>query len=69
MLGVAILEFQSAFFAFLRVNELTTPSQPQYDPEVHLSLTDVTLDNHHLQSKVWLVIKQSKILKIFTICT
>ena len=33
-----------AFFGFLRSSEFTVPSQHHYDPEVHLSLSDITLD-------------------------
>ena len=37
----------TAFFGFLRVSEFTVPSPCKYDPDVHLSLSDVTLDNTH----------------------
>ena len=37
----------TAFFGFLRVSEFTVPSPCKYYPDVHLSLSDVTLDNTH----------------------
>ena len=42
-----------AFFGFLRVGKMTTPSRDAYDSSVHLSLGDVALDSR-------LNIKQSK---------
>ena len=49
-----------AFFGFLRSSEFTIPSQSSYDPEVHLSIKDVAVDN---RAKPWMLkvsIKQSK---------
>ena len=37
----------TASFGFLCVSEFTVPSPYKYDPDVHLSLSDVTLDNTH----------------------
>ena len=34
-----------AFFGFLRCGEFTVPSQTDYDPDTHLSLTDIALDD------------------------
>ena len=48
------------FFAFLRVGELTVPSDSGYDPDVHLSLHDVAVDNPRVPSTVRIRIKQSK---------
>ena len=50
----------TVFFGFLRVSEFTVPSPCKYDPDVHLSLSDVTLDNTHPPEVVRLHIKQSK---------
>ena len=50
----------TAFFGFLHVNEFTVPSPYKYDPNVHLSLSDVTLDNTYPPEVVRLHIKQSK---------
>ena len=42
-----------AFFGFLHSSEFTVPSQHHYNPEVHLSLSDITLDRRH--SPIWSV--------------
>jgi len=34
-----------AFFGFLRVSEFTLSHHSTYDREIHLSLTDISLDN------------------------
>ena len=49
-----------AFFGFLRVGEMTTPSRDAYDSSVHLSLGDVSLDSRTTPTIIWLNIKQSK---------
>ena len=49
-----------AFFGFLRCGEFTVPSQIAYDPEAHLSLSDVAVDNIQSPSVVQITIKQSK---------
>ena len=33
------------FFAFLRAGEMTVPSDSGYDPSVHLSINDISVDN------------------------
>ena len=50
----------TAFFGFLRVSKFTVPPPYKYDPDVHLSLSDVTLDNTHSLEVVRLHIKPSK---------
>ena len=50
----------TGFFGFLRAGEFTVPTAQGYDPEVHLSLTDVAIDSHTTPSVVHLRIKQSK---------
>jgi len=50
----------TAFFGFLRSSEFTVPSPQQYDPDTHLSLSDVTVDNRQAPEVVRLHIKQSK---------
>ena len=49
-----------AFFGFLRSSEFTVPAQNHYDPEVHLSLSDITLDKRCFPTMVCVHIKQSK---------
>ena len=49
-----------AFFGFLRVGEMTVPSQTAFDDSVHLSLEDISVDNRSNPSTIWLTIKQSK---------
>ena len=48
------------FFGFLRAGEFTVPSVGNYDPEVHLNLTDLAVDSHSQPSMVRIRIKQSK---------
>ena len=48
------------FFGFLRAGEFTVPTTQAYDPEVHLNLSDLALDNHTAPSMARLCIKQSK---------
>ena len=48
------------FLVFLRVGEMTVPSQDTCDHLVHLSLEDVTLDSRSHLTIIWLTIKQSK---------
>ena len=50
----------TAFFGFLRVGEMTVPSQDAYDSSIHLSLDDVALDSRTTPTILWLKIKQSK---------
>ena len=48
------------FFGWLRIGEFTVPSMEAYDPDVHLNLADVAVDNHTEPSVIGLRIKQSK---------
>jgi len=50
----------TAFFGFLRVSEMTVPSQTAFDNSVLLSLGDISVDNWSNPSTIWLTIKQSK---------
>ena len=50
----------TAFFGFLRVGEMTVPSDSSYDASVHLSLADVAVDDSAAPTVVRLRIKQSK---------
>ena len=49
-----------AFFGFLCSSEFTVPSQHYYDPNVHLSLSDIILNQRHSPTTVCVHIKQSK---------
>ena len=49
-----------AFFGFLRLGELTVPSDKEYDPQTHLGLTDISFDHPTCPSRMAVVIKQSK---------
>ena len=48
------------FFAFLRVGEMTVPSDNTYDPSVHLGIGDIAVDDPQMPSMVRIRIKQSK---------
>lgn len=48
------------FFGFLRSGEFTVPSPATYDPEVHLNLADLAIDNPDTPTVVCISIKQSK---------
>ena len=48
------------FFGFLRSGEFTVPSLEEYDPSVHLSLSDIALDSHTHPSILRIRLKQSK---------
>ena len=50
----------TAFFGFLRCSEFTVPSQNDYDPDSHLSLSDVSVDSRMEPSMIRIYIKQSK---------
>ena len=50
----------TGFFGFLRAGEFTVPSVQDYDPEVHLSIADIAVDNHSVPSVIRIRIKQSK---------
>ena len=49
-----------AFFGFLRCGEFTMPSKTVYDPETHLAVADVALDDKENPSVIQVTIKQSK---------
>ena len=49
-----------AFFGFLRAGELTVPSDASYDPQVHLNLGDIAVDNPAAPTVIRVSIKQSK---------
>ena len=48
------------FFAFLMVGEMTVPDDMAYDPSVHLSIKDISVDNSSNPSSMCIKIKQSK---------
>ena len=48
------------FFGFLPVSEFTVPSHTDYDPSLHLSLQDVSIDNRDNPHVLRITIKQSK---------
>ena len=50
----------TAFFGFLRLGEMTTPTQTSHDPAVHLCFKDISVDNPAAPQIVSLTIKQSK---------
>jgi len=49
-----------AFFGFLRSSEFTVPHQSEYDPDTHLSITDIKIDNIAKPMMVYVKIKESK---------
>ena len=49
-----------AFFGFLRIGEMTVPSDATYDPSTHLSQSDIAVDNPSNPSVIRVSIKQSK---------
>ena len=49
-----------AFFGFLRCNEFTVPSQVSYEPTMHLSYSDISVDKCDNPSVVVVYIKRSK---------
>ena len=49
-----------AFFGFLRCGEFTVPSQTDYDPTIHLSLSDMVIDSRTSPTLIQVTIKQSK---------
>lgn len=48
------------FFGFLRAGEMTVPSDASYDPSVHLSRSDIAVDNPGAPTVIRVTIKQSK---------
>ncbi len=49
-----------AYFGFMRIGELTVPSEEGYDPSSHLSWGDVLVDNPACPSRLEVRIKASK---------
>lgn len=49
-----------AFFGFLRVGEFTSPASTTFDKDVHLSLSDVSVDSASAPSMLFVRLKQSK---------
>ena len=49
-----------AFFGFLRIGEMTVPSDQKFDPSCHLIVKDIAIDNPKLPTVVRVTIKQSK---------
>ena len=49
-----------AFFGFLRVSEFTIPSHNGYDPSLHLSLQDISIDHRDNPNVLRIHVKQSK---------
>ena len=47
-------------FAFLRAGEMTVPGDDSYDPSVHLSINDISVDDSKNPSMMSIKIKQSK---------
>ena len=50
----------TCFFGFLRVGEMTIPSQQSYDPSTHLGFSDLALDSTTSPSTMEIRIKASK---------
>ena len=50
----------TAFFGFLRIGEITVPSDSGFDPGTHLSLADVAFDHATDPTQLQISIKQSK---------
>ena len=48
------------FFGFMRVSEFTIPSHNGYDPSLHLSLQDISIDHRDNPNVLRIHIKQSK---------
>ena len=47
-------------FGFLRAGEMTVPGDEEYDPQVHLSVGDIAVDDGRSPSLLCISIKQSK---------
>ena len=50
----------TAFFGFVRSGEFTVPSSSLYNPDQHLSMRDVAIDNHCSPSLVAITLRVSK---------
>ena len=48
------------FFAFLRMGEMTVPSDDTFDPSVHLGVGDIAVDDPSHPSMLRVTVKQSK---------
>ena len=48
------------FFGFLRAGEMTVPSDAEFDPKVHLCISDIALDDCRRPGLLRIMIKQSK---------
>ena len=55
----------TCYFGFLQSREATIPSQSAYDPAVHLSMADVSLDSQTNPKVIAIKIKVSK--QIFSV--
>ena len=50
----------TTFFSFCRSGETTVPSDAKYDPEVHLSYSDLAVDNASVPQVISIQLKTSK---------
>ena len=50
----------TCFFGFLRSDEATVPTQASYDPDVHLSISDISLDSSVNPCTIIVRVKASK---------
>ena len=48
------------YFGFLRSGEICVPSDTEYDPSTHLSISDLAVDSHQNTSSISVTIKASK---------
>ena len=48
------------YFAFLRIGEITVPSDSAFDPSAHLCISDIAIDDRRNPSMLKVFIKQSK---------
>ena len=54
----------TTFFSFCRLGEITVENETKYDPNTHLSFSDLAVDNAATPSVISLNIKCSKTLNI-----
>ena len=50
----------TVFFGFCHSGKITTPSENNYDPSIHLSYGDITTDNPNFPSMLSIKLKHSK---------
>lgn len=50
----------TCFYGFFRLGEITSPTVTTYDPSIHLSYTDLSVDNIVDPTLITIAIKQSK---------